>query len=218
MPGSALSMAMRGFRVLAAISVSVVVSLLAACSQSANTSDASAQPTGSFDEKVIAEIADASASGASEAQLALLDRARGEGQVTVEIARQARRAYSACAAAAGVQVTFKETTRPDGWVRTVTRVDGSGNADAEQISLACERKEALWVTGLYDTQPTAVQAISDYLDQQAPALRSCLEAAGFKPKPDATGMELAMLSTRTDDPRMRTAGTRCLQRIGVDGF
>lgn len=217
-PGPTMSVAVQARRALTAVSLGVAALLLAACNQSGGTSGAAPEQSGPFDERITADIEDASANGASADQLALLDRARDEGLATVEIARQARRAYAECAAAAGVEVTFSETTRPDGWVSWVTRVDGSGEANAEQIALACERKEAEWVTRLYSMQPAAEQATTDYLDQQAPVLRSCLEGAGFQPEPKATGMELAILSTRTDDPTMRDAGVQCLQQIGVSGF
>lgn len=171
-----------------------------------------------FAERLAAAVEEASTSGAGEDQLALLHRAGDEGVVTVEMARQARRAFAECAAKAGVQVSFRETTRPDGWVTWVTMVDGAGASDAERIAADCERREALWVTALYSTQPSAAQATADYLDQQASVLRACLEEAGFKPDPDATGMELAILSSRTDDQLMREAGALCLHAIGVDGF
>lgn len=202
-----------------AVSLGVAALLLVACGQSNDGSGTDpAQDGGLFDERIGAEIEDATANGASADQLALLERARGEGEVTIETARQARRAYAECATAAGVEVTFDETTRPDGWVSWVTIVDGSGAANTEQIARDCERREALWVIVLYSTQPATEQATADYLDQQAPVLRSCLEEAGFQPEPDATGMELAILTTRADDPVMREAGVMCLQQIGIDGF
>jgi hypothetical protein len=200
------------------ISLGAAFPFLAACNGSNEVGGEVPDKAETFGERITTEIEDASAGGGSADQLALLDRARDEGEVTVEIARQARRAYAECADAAGVEVTFEEATRPDGWISVVTRVDGSGQADAEQIARECERREALWVTRLYDTQPVAVQATSDYLDQQAPVLRSCMEAAGFHTEPGATGTELAILTTRTDDPAMREAGSTCLRGIGVDGF
>lgn len=163
-------------------------------------------------------LEEASLNGASAAQIELLESARDVGQVTVEATRQARRAFASCAADAGVRVSFTERTRPDGWVSTVTRVEGAGSSsDPSQVANGCERAEALWVTMLYDTQPSAVQATSDYLDGQGAVLRECLEKAGFRPE-DATGAELAILSTRTEDPSMREAGAKCLMDLGVDGF
>lgn len=173
---------------------------------------------GLFAERLAAAVEEAGSSGAGEDQLALLERAGDKGVVTFEMARQARRAFTECAAEAGVEVSFRETTRPDGWVTWVTMVDGAGAAGTERIAADCERRESLWVTALYSTQPSAVQATADYLDQQASVLRSCLEDAGFKPDPDATGTELAILSSRTDDQLMREAWALCLHAIGVDGF
>lgn len=171
-----------------------------------------------FDERITAEIEDASANGASPGQIALLKEAKKAGEVSIEMAREARRRYAECAAAQGVQVTFTEMTRPDGWVSTVTAVKENSAGDAEQAALACEREEALWVTMLYSTQPVADRATSDYLDSQAPVLRACLERGGFSPEPDATGMELAMLTTSPQDESMREAGIQCLLDLGINGF
>ena len=92
-----------------AVSLGVAALLLVACGQSNDGSGTEpAQDGGLFDERIGAEIEDATANGASADQLALLERARGEGEVTIETARQARRAYAECATAAGVEVTFDE--------------------------------------------------------------------------------------------------------------
>lgn len=194
-----------------------VSGLLVACSPSSDHPEATGQ-VDAFQQRIAAYIAEAGAGGASTDQLALLSQARAEGAVTVEITRQARRAYSECAANIGVDVTFTETTRPDGWVSVMTRVQGDGKSDPMQAAADCERQEAQWVTQLYDTQPLAEQATADYLEQQAPALRSCLEAAGFEPEPDATGMDLAILSTQAADSSMRDLGSQCFLKIGISGF
>lgn len=192
--------------------------VLTACANLGNGDSGLASGGEIFAERIAAGIEEATASGASPNQLALLDSARTEGEVTLEMARAARRAYVECAAATGVEVAFEEKVRPDGWVSWLTMIDGSTTADSLQIARDCEKREAFWVTLLYSTQPTTVQATADYLEQQAPVLRACLEEAGFRPKPEADGMALAILSTQGSDPVMQEAGAVCRNRIGVDGF
>jgi hypothetical protein len=191
--------------------------LFPGCSQvvsSGSTTELSAQ----FEEQLRSAIATATSDGASEAQLDLLERARHNGQVSVELVRQAQRAVASCASAAGVRVTFTETTRPDGWVSAVTQVDASAT-DADQIYQRCEARESLQIARLYDTQPTAVKATSDYLDQQAPILRACLQSAGLNPKPNASGMDLARLAVSASaDESGHEKGMACLHQLGVDGF
>jgi type IV secretory pathway TrbL component len=192
--------------------------LLAACGGSGERPAAHSDSAARFETQVAEAIEEASANGASERQLDLLDLARDEGEVTIEVARQAMRAYSDCAADAGVKVWFKETTRPDGWTNVLTMIDVSSGTNADAVASACERKESWWVTFLYSTQPSTVEGTEAYLDSQAPVLRSCLEDAGFATEDDMTGMELAILSTQGDDQASREAGSHCLTQIGVDGF
>lgn len=208
----------RARRAVLACSVGAAALVLVACGQSGNTVSESAPGGQAFADRIGKEIEGAKANGASANQLALLERARADGEVTIEMARQARRAYAECAAAAGVPVTFEERTRPDGWVSWLTMVEGATNPDALQIARDCEAREAVSVLTLYTTQPSATKASGEYLDQQAPVLRACLEAAGFQPEPDANGLELAILSTRADNEVMQEAGAMCLHEIGVDGF
>ncbi len=205
-------------RAVTALVVICGVAAIAGCGAPAPQPAVAPTQSSAFDDRVSTAIAEAEAGGGSEAQIALLNAARLSGDVNVELARQARSAFSDCAAALGVAVTFAETTRPDGWVSATTWVDGNAKSGTEQIAMECERKESYWVTKLYDTQPRAEQATSDYLNSQARVLLTCLQEKGFEPDSDLSGMDLAMLAASAPSEAMRADGAQCLAEIGVDGF
>lgn len=211
-----------GSRIVRAAGVTAVLAAFGGCAASGSRQSSGYSEyddPAPFGDQVEAAIEEAEAGGASERQVDLLEAARDRGQVTVEMAREANRNYAACAQGAGLEVTLSESSRGVHWVDLfyATGVPaGDDEATAEAVMMACETAENSWVGFLYQTQPIALQATLDYLDQQAPILRSCLLEAGFEPDPDANALDLARLAI-SDDER-HDAGLACLLEAEIDGF
>lgn len=163
-------------------------------------------------------LAQARDNGASAAQIALLEEAAAQGEVTLEIARQARRNLQDCAATAGVDIQFHEVTRPDGWVEWVTEFPDVEGRDVQQVVKDCEDRESGLIVSVYSSQPSAVTAKEDYLNDQKPVLIACLEQQGLTPDPALDGMTIARSVMEVDDQSMREGGLQCLLELGLHGI
>lgn len=143
--------------------------------------------------------------GAGDAQIAVLEEAVETQEVTLDSARQAARNAVQCMSDNGLDASYVEETTSSGVV--IPGYQASGPED--QIA-ACDTEHAYWVSQLYQIQPSSVQTLEDYADQQEPVLRACLEEAGVATDPEATGSELAS--------RAAVDAPDCLADAGIDGW
>lgn len=175
-----------------------------------------------FVDQISAAIDGAESQGAADRQLALLEQAKTDGVVSVEIAREANRNYAECAERDGLVVEFSESTSIPDWIElsysttTTTTDEEMSEAWAESVIDACSVAENEWVSSIYQIQPIAMDATFRHLQRQAPLLRSCLIDAGFEPDSDANGLDLAHLAI--SEPTKRGEGTDCLDLAGISSF
>ncbi len=196
---------------------SVLASTLAGCSHNVDTA-VSTSISDDFDGQVGQAISDAKQSGASEQQLAILERAAAHGVVTFEDAKIATTDAMDCMSGRGVSATYEETVLSNGLTIPGYRVvakksDGSSALnDLDQ----CENGESAWVNKLYQMQPTSIEANLAFIEKQAPVIRKCLEDAGYDTDPKATGMDLVIQSS--DVARQTNGATDCAFDAGVVGY
>ncbi len=171
-----------------------------------------------FDETTRQAVEEAIAAGASEAQIAILERAATDGGVTFEDAKIAATAAMSCMADQGVTATYQEMALPNGVTipAYVVNSEKSDGTDATDAMDQCERAESFWVNMLFQVQPTSVEANLAFIDKQAPVIRKCLEDAGYDTDPGATGMELVLQST--DVAQQTGLRVDCLGDAGVVSY
>ena len=158
--------------------------------------------------------------GASDAQLALLQRAKSDGKVTFAITRESVMNTINCFTAGGLTGTYRESTRSFGLV--VPGYDASISATAmtedqmSSIAAACAVSESRWVLTAFQVQPTSRELLGAYVESREPELRACLENVGAEPDPKATAWELAQQAA--DETSLANGGVDCLVDAGIDGL
>lgn len=195
----------------ALVSVALLVAL-AGCA----TAD---EPSSRADEAdaVLGEALDeAQAAGAGAAQLADLRAAVDSGTISVESAREAARRAVACMQAAGIDADYQEDTLSHGLVLPgyTAHYDTEVDVHADIQVEACDEQEFRWVNQVYQLQPSSVEAVDAYVEQQAPALLACLEANGIEASADETGAELAQKAVQASYDSLGEVS--CLAEAGID--
>jgi len=199
---------MSGIRAALRVLPVVAVILLCGCSATAGPSADGTDPV--FDELIQSALADAESGGASQDQLDVLQAAQRSGEVTLEQAREAARATVGCFVDAGLQGTFVETTEPSGLIVPGYTVGTRGD-DMSQID-RCDHENGFWINQVYQLQPSSQQVSTEFYEEHADELRTCLEGAGYETEPDATGSDLAQ---QAGDVAAETAGeVDCMTVVG----
>ncbi len=139
-------------------------------------------------------LTEAQAGEASDSQIDLLEQAKIEGKVPLELARSGAQAAVDCIVDAGVVSHYTEQRPSDGWVLPGYSVTYSGSISMDQadgIADACDAQESRWITMLYETQPLAKEVSDQYIRTREAPLRECLENHGYATDPQDDGLDLA---------------------------
>lgn len=178
--------------VLATLGVALSTAMMTGC--------AGVPETGTSPDSVFSEaLTEAREQGAGDAQIADLEAAVNDQEMSIETAREAARRTVQCMTDAGLNAGYVESTKYSGLVVPGYQVSlGAGGPEEEGQIQACDVKEGFWVNMLYQTQPIAIQAKEDFAQQQKPVLRACLDANGIDTVPEASGVDLVNLSLRED--------------------
>jgi len=167
-------------------------------SDGSSTVDVSSVDAATFDEVISLALGDAGEGSASDTQVAILESAQEQGEMTLEQARSAARDTVSCLEGLGFTAEVTEESVPSGLVVPGYRVQtehGPGDDSADDPAFAaseqCEKQESFWVNQVYQTQPSSIQASVDYInDTLEPQLRACLEGEGYEVSDDATGVDM----------------------------
>lgn len=176
-------------------------------------------PTAATDDVFAEALAEAHEGGASDAQVAALQEAAKAGSVTIEAAREAARRTVTCMSDAGLDAQYSENTLGDGLVIPGYLVASPEDADSAAVDAAvddCTTRESLWLTRVFQLQPSSIQQRDDFANQQEPVLRACLEGHGIATDPDADGVDLANQAAEA----FGDSGGQvdCLQEAGIDAW
>lgn len=197
---------------LLSVSCALLIGASACAASTTNDLSATSGPADVFAE-ALAEARDA---GASEAQLAALSEAVDTGTVSVEAAREAARRAVACMQHGGLDAQFEEKTLSHGVVVPGYLVNHGAEDDVDAQIEVCDQQEFSWVNQVYQLQPSSVETAEQFVEQQAPVLRACLEKNGVDIDASDSGNELARKASRamTD-----SGGTvNCLAEAGIDAW
>lgn len=191
--------------------------VIALCAAGCSVGQGVTAPDTESSTAVFAEVLDeARAAHASDAQLAELDASVATGAVPVEAAREAARRAVTCMQQAGLDAHYEEAKLAHGVLLprfTVTPVEGQ---DVETRIETCDQREFLFLNKAYQLQPSSLEAMERYVEQQAPVLRECLEDNGVRTDPDASGHALA---NRASQAMGDTAGeVNCLAEAGIEAW
>jgi len=191
----------------------LLATLVAVLSTAMMTGCAGVPETGMASDSVFAEaLTEAREHGAGDAQIADLEAAVNDQEISIEAAREAARRTVQCMTDAGLDAGYVESTKYSGLVVPGYQVSlGTGGPEAESQIHACDVQEGFWVNMLYQTQPIAIQAKEDFAQQQEPVLRACLDAKGIDTAPEASGVDLVNLS-------LREARLDCLAEAGITSW
>lgn len=201
--------AMRGGAMVLAIAV--LLASLAGCST--EQAESSIDPV--FAELIDTAIEDARDGGASTEQVAMLEKAKEAGEVTLEQARDVMRVTIECFVDSGFEAEYIEDTEPTGFVVPGYRVWRAGELSSNDdiVIDRCDFESNFWVTKVYQTQPSSSQLWIDFVNARAEELRVCLEDAEYETDPDATGAELAQQAAAV--AAETEFEVNCLEEIGA---
>ena len=199
-------------RVSRPLIVGAMFLLLAGCGQGLpnETTGASA----SFETRLQTAIAEAEAGGASDAQLAIIDRAKATGKVSVEDVRSAAQATVACLDAQGIRAEYFEDKSNAGLIRPNYRAALDESEATENLISECDAQEFKWANYLYNFQDSAVEITQQYVEEKTPALRACLAKNGHPMDEDASFDELLAETDILD--RETDGAVNCLLEAGLD--
>ncbi len=177
-----------------------------------------AQGYPSFAVQIAEAIDEARDGGASADQIAILEWAQKEGEVTVEMMRDAVANVGVCFEDEGGTVQAQDTFKVPGvvWPNYVVGFDESiGESQIDLLVEACDTREYRWVSSVFQTQPVSREALGQYVLSQEPVFRACLEDHGIPTDPDANGWDLAMQAAALDDVNI---ALECLAAAHLSGL
>ena len=161
-------------------------------------------------------LANAQEAGASDEQLAELREAGRVSEIPTETAREAARRAVSCMKDAGVDARYVERTLAHGVVLPGFEVVPPPGADVDAEAESCDEREFLFVSQVYQLQPTSVEAANQFVEQVAPVIRECLEKNGYETERGATGQELAAQASEALGDS--DGGVDCLGEAGVEAW
>ncbi|MCB2411462.1 hypothetical protein LGT39_01195 [Demequina sp. TTPB684] len=192
--------------------IGIAVLVLSGCS---SESLAKTEAKRDFADMIDGIIQEAEAGGAGDEQLAILRNAQAEGVVSIEDARAAARAMVQCVKDAGSDAFVADQTMESGVVLPAYNYLADTPEQAA-IGDACDAKEAFWVNGAYQMQPSSLALNDAYLDQQAPVVRSCLEREGYEVDADVSTHDLLRRAAQVKVDTQ--SGVDCLAEAGIESF
>jgi hypothetical protein len=195
----------------------MLIGVTSACSSPA-PKDAAPWEREPFAETVADLIAEAEQNGASDDQLALLEKAADDGKVELESARSAARAVVSCLHANGLTAEYLEAPDFKGYTIPEYRVVLEGTTEdprRDTIISTCADQEFTWVSQAYQLQPEARQMLGEYVESKESVLRTCLEDNGVETDPDAGGWELAHQALEAFDG---PDSVNCLDKAGIQSL
>lgn len=164
----------------------------------------------------------AESQGASEGQLALLERTRDEGAVSYEVEHEALVNFYGCLDDAGIG--YKDLTATAG--RAFPRVDYQVFASDPTTMDACYLEHAQFVDSLYSGQPAVVEEVEGLVERASGLIIACVREAGYDVADDPTYDELrsvayfAFEGAYPDDPAAREppgfVAVDCYSAAGLD--
>jgi hypothetical protein len=167
-------------------------------------------------------LGDAQASGASTAQLALIERALAHGEVTFSDVQEAVDATIECFEAAGIR--YKEFAPVDDHGILYPSYAFEGEQETA-VADECIHTNSDYIEMLYMRQPAAMEARDAAFLVAMPLLIDCLEGLGHDIDDDITPDELkewfrlAAVEMASSDTNDRQADTfRCVGKAGIDGW
>ncbi|WP_062079208.1 hypothetical protein [Demequina globuliformis] len=199
---------------VASLSVACAVTTIAlvGCTTSPEATPHAESSDEGFAAIVESAVRDAVDSGASPAQLALLEDAREAGEVTYEAAARARDATVACLTELGLDARAEDHENEWGYVLPFWSVAADSSAPVD----TCENQESMWISQVYQTQPAALSARDVWIQERSPQLRACLSEQGVDLDPDTT---VAELLSATSDLWNETEGSiDCAGEIGLHSY
>jgi hypothetical protein len=157
--------------------------------------------------------------GASERQIAILERALDEGAVSYEGAAEANEAFVACIQAKGIPasvvlIEVGDFIFPDYQANTPVELYD----DEQAILLTCEQLESRYVLSLYKIQPEAQGARVAYGEQVKPEFVECLKRAGLTVPPDASMDEAVGLALDHESYDTPVTVEDCFDVVDVNPF
>lgn len=167
-------------------------------------------------------LEDARASGASEAQLALIEGVVASGEVTFADVQESLDATFACFESAGIRYEEHAPVDDQGILYPSYAFEGG---DKTAVADACIHDYSDYVEVLYMRQPAAVEARDAAFTGAMPALIECLRGLGHEVDDDITADELKewfrleaveMSTAKNDDAYEDTF--RCVGKAGIDGW
>jgi hypothetical protein len=177
-----------------------LIAVLPGCADGGDVAPPSADPT--FIALLDRAVNNAESQGASEEQIALLERARKEGLVSYEIEHDGMVDFYGCLEDAGL--SYKDLTVTAG--RTFPRVDYQVFASEPTTMDTCYVEHVQFVDSLYSGQPAVVAEVEALVERGSADIAQCLRAAGYTVPDDLTYDELrsaayyAYGGTYPDDP------------------
>ena len=184
----------------------------------ATTACASAEAEGPDGSGVFAEaLAEAEAStSASDAQISALRQGAETGRISLEAVREAARRAVTCLEERGLDAEYEERSLGYGLVVPGYVVTHAPGADVDRDVATCDEHEFGWVNELYQVQPSSVEAAEQFLEQQAPVIRTCLDRHDVQTEQGSSGADLA----RAASEALEASGGRidCLAEAGVDAW
>lgn len=178
----------------------LLLTSLFGCAGSGGETSPSADPA--FTELLDQTEGFARSEGASDEQIALLERARSEGVVSYETEHEALVNFFSCLDDKGIG--YKDLTVTAG--RVFPRVDYQVFSSDPTAMDLCYAEHAASVDSLYQLQPAVIDEVESLVEQHSAGIIACLREAGYEISNDPTYDELrsaayfAWNGTYPDDP------------------
>jgi hypothetical protein len=177
-------------------------------------------------QKVTDVRADAVAAGATEAQLAILEEAAANGELTMEQLLAARDKYAECLAAVGFTLVDLGVTDTRGFPYPEYSVSTGSAPESDDASTQCENEHFFFVDYVYQTQASSREGQDSQFEAAMPALIACLTAGGLTIPSDVSADELKRLMLEDvqaaieANPEALLDGPvhSCLDEVGLNGF
>lgn len=133
-----------------------------------------------WEEEVSVAIEEATEGGASDAQIAILEKTRETGEVTFEDAKAAMVRTVECFADVGIDATYKEEQDSRSVTLPSFTAVVTDEPDYDEPLDPCDTQESFWVNMLYLTQPSALEAMTQQYAPLVPAIKECLAREGVE--------------------------------------
>jgi hypothetical protein len=202
----------RSLRSVTALLAVAALSFITACSSPDDSS-----PSSDFSQVVTDTITEAHEAGASDRQIAILQGSLDTQKVSTESIRESARAAVECLADEGIEARLTETTSSAGVLMLGFEANiGNDDPAIEAKVDDCDFRELRWVSTIYTSQPSALEATDKYIESQLPALSQCIKDNGGTVPGSASRSEIMneaqSLLTRSD------GDIDCFGETGMDNF